>query len=143
MPWFQHEIQLPAFPQGIHKITERVTAALPELNQISTGLLHVFIQHTSASLTINENADPDVLADLNQSLARLAPEDANYRHTDEGPDDMPAHVKASLMGCSLMIPIRNGQLCLGVWQGICLCEHRRHGGRRRLVLTVQGEVRAT
>jgi secondary thiamine-phosphate synthase enzyme len=138
--WFQHELQLRAFPQGIHKITDRVVAAVPELERISMGLLHVFIEHTSASLTINENADPDVLYDLNQSLAALAPEDASYRHTEEGADDMPAHVKASLMGCSLTIPIHNGRLCLGTWQGICLCEHRRHGGRRRLVLTLQGEV---
>ncbi len=138
--WFQHEIQLPAFPQGIHKITDRVVAALPELDRVRVGLLNVFIAHSSASLTINENADPDVLKDLNQSLAVLAPEDAGYRHVEEGADDMPAHIKASLLGCSLTIPIRNGGLCLGIWQGICLCEHRRHGGRRRLVLTVQGEA---
>jgi secondary thiamine-phosphate synthase enzyme len=142
MGWFQHEIQLPAFPQGIHKITERVVAALPELARVRVGLLNVFVQHTSASLTINENADPDVLYDLDQSLAALAPDDAPYRHVEEGPDDMPGHVKASLMGCSLTIPIRNGQVCLGIWQGICLCEHRRHGDRRRLVLTLQGDVDA-
>ncbi len=140
MSWFQHEIQLPVFPQGIHKITDRVVAALPELNQVAIGLLNVFMQHTSASLTISENADPDVLADLNQSLDSLAPEDAPYRHTEEGPDDMPAHVKASLMGCSVSVPVRGGRLCLGIWQGICLCEHRRDGGRRRLVLTLQGET---
>ena len=139
MVWFQHEIQLPAYPQGIHKITERIVAAVPELKQLAVGLLNVFIEHTSASLTINENADPDVLEDLNDSLASLAPDDASYRHTEEGPDDMPSHVKSSLMGCSLTIPIRNGQLCLGIWQGICLCEHRRQGGRRRLVLTLQGQ----
>lgn len=140
MGWFQYEIQLPAFPQGIHKITDRIVAALPELDQVRIGLLHVFVQHTSASLTINENADPDVLYDLNQSLATLAPEDAPYRHVEEGSDDMPAHLKASLMGCSLTIPIRSGRLCLGIWQGICLCEHRRRGGRRRLVLTLQGDA---
>ena len=137
--WFQHELLLPAFSPGIHKITAEVLAAAPEVADLSVGLLHVFIAHTSASLTINENADPDVLYDLNQSLCRLAPEDAPYRHTDEGPDDMPAHVKASLMGCSLTIPIRDGRLCLGTWQGLCLCEHRHRGGRRLLVLTVQGE----
>jgi secondary thiamine-phosphate synthase enzyme len=130
---------LPAFPPGIHKITDRVTAALPEMAELRVGLLNVFIAHTSASLTINENADPDVLHDLDQSLARLAPENFPYRHQEEGPDDMPAHVKASLLGCSLTVPIRDGRLCLGTWQGICLCEHRHHGGRRRLVLTVQGE----
>ena len=140
MNWFQYEIQLPAFPQGIHKITDRVVAALPDLHCVRVGLLNVFVQHTSASLTINENADPDVLYDLNKSLASLAPDDAHYRHVEEGPDDMPAHVKASLMGCSLTIPVRNGQLCLGIWQGICLCEHRRHGGRRRLVLTLHGDA---
>jgi secondary thiamine-phosphate synthase enzyme len=137
--WTQRELSLPAFSQGIHKITDLVLAALPELAELRVGLLHVFVAHTSASLTINENADPDVLFDLNQALCRVAPEDAPYRHTIEGPDDMPAHVKASLMGCSLTVPIRDGRLCLGTWQGICLCEHRRRGGRRKLVLTVQGE----
>ncbi len=139
MAWIQRELLLPAFPPGIHKITDRVVAALPELAEVRVGLLHVFIAHTSASLTINENADPDVLTDLNQALCRARAEDAPYRHTIEGPDDMPAHVKTSLTGCSLTVPIRDGRLCLGTWQGICLCEHRRHGGRRRLVLTVQGE----
>jgi secondary thiamine-phosphate synthase enzyme len=138
--WFQREIQLPVFPQGIHKITDRVVAAMSELEHVRIGLLNVFIQHTSAGLTINENADPDVLYDLDQSLSVLAPEDVPYRHVEEGPDDMPAHVKASLMGCSLTIPVRSGRLCLGIWQGICLCEHRRHAGRRRLVLTLQGNA---
>ena len=142
MAWFQHEIQLPAFPQGIHKITDRVVAALPELDRVAVGLLNVFVQHTSASLTVNENADPDVLHDLDRSLDALAPEDASYRHTEEGADDMPAHVKASLMGCSLTIPVRNGRLCLGIWQGIFLCEHRRQGGRRRLMLTLHGDVKS-
>ncbi len=127
-------------PQGIHKITDRVVAAATDLSRVRIGLLNVFLLHTSASLTINENADPDVLVDLHRSLSALAPEDAYYIHTDEGPDDMPAHVKATLTGCSLTIPVRGGQLCLGTWQGICLCEHRRHGGRRRLVLTLQGET---
>jgi secondary thiamine-phosphate synthase enzyme len=114
--------------------------ALPELPQAKVGLLHVFLQHTSASLTINENADPDVLSDLDRVLDALVPEDFPYRHAEEGDDDMPGHVKASLMSNSLSIPVRDGRLCLGVWQGICLCEHRRRGGRRRLVLTLQGEV---
>jgi secondary thiamine-phosphate synthase enzyme len=140
MRWFQHELQLPSFPIGCHSITSRVLDALPELPQVKMGLLNIFLQHTSASLTINENADPDVLVDLNSALDTLAPEDASYLHTEEGMDDMPGHVKASLLGCSLSIPIRDGRLCLGVWQGICLCEHRRRGGRRRLVLTLQGEV---
>ena len=105
------------------------------------GLLNVFIQHTSASLTINENADPDVPADLEASFSSLVPEDFPYRHTSEGSDDMPAHVKASLLGSSVTIPVADGSLGLGTWQGIYLCEHRRHGGRRRLVLTLWGETR--
>ena len=112
---------------------------MPELAQIRTGLLHVFIQHTSASLTINENADADVRTDLESSLNALAPEDAPYVHTLEGPDDMPAHVKASLMGSSVSIPIASGKLLLGTWQGIYLCEHRNRGGSRNVVLTLWGE----
>ena len=138
--WYQQEIRLPAFSRGCHLVTDRVTAGMPELSQIRVGLLHVFIRHTSASLTINENADPDVPLDLASTLDDLAPEDFPHRHTCEGPDDMPAHVKASLMGCSLTIPVQNGQLCLGTWQGIYLCEHRNHGGPRKLVLTLQGEL---
>jgi secondary thiamine-phosphate synthase enzyme len=114
-------------------------AELPELARISVGLLHVFIQHTSASLTINENADPDVPADLESSFSAIAPEDFPYQHTMEGPDDMPAHVKAALLGSSVTIPVANGQLCLGTWQGIYLCEHRNNGGRRHLVVTLCGE----
>ena len=140
MRWFQHELTLPPFPKGFHPITHYILEALPELPQAKVGLLHVFLQHTSASLTINENADPDVLVDLDRVLDALVPEDFPYRHAEEGDDDMPGHVKASLMSSSLTIPVRDGRLCLGVWQGICLCEHRRRGGRRRLVLTLQGEV---
>jgi secondary thiamine-phosphate synthase enzyme len=140
MPWFQRTISLPPHPRGFHLITREVTAALPELAIVGTGLLHVFLHHTSASLTINENADPDVPADLESSLSSLAPEDFPYRHTCEGPDDMPAHVKAALLGSSVTIPVADGELCLGTWQGIYLCEHRRHGGRRKLVLTLWGEV---
>lgn len=139
MSWSQHTIQLPPFSQGIHPITRFVVEAVPEIAQIRVGLLHIFLQHTSASLSINENADPDVLVDLDRVLDALAPEDFNYQHTLEGADDMPGHVKASLLGCSLTVPISNGRLCLGTWQGICLCEHRRRGGRRSVVLTVQGE----
>ncbi len=140
MVWIQREIQLPAFPAGCHPISRLVVEALPELCEVNVGLLHVFIKHTSASLTINENADPDVLVDLDRVLAALAPESFPYDHTCEGPDDMPAHVKSSLLGASLSVPIHNGQLQLGTWQGICLCEHRRRASRRRLVLTVQGEA---
>ena len=139
MPWTQRNVLLPAHERGFRLITREIMAALPELAQISTGLLHVFIQHTSASLTINENADPDVPADLESSFSAIAPEDFPYLHTIEGPDDMPAHVKASLLGSSVTIPVANGQLCLGTWQGIYLCEHRNNGGRRRVVVTLWGE----
>jgi secondary thiamine-phosphate synthase enzyme len=142
MAWLQRNIQLPAYSRGFHLITREVVAALPELAGVDVGLLHVFIQHTSASLSINENADPDVPADLEASFSSLAPEDFPYRHTSEGPDDMPAHVKASLLGNSLTIPVTDGKLSLGTWQGIYLCEHRRHGGRRRLVLTLWGETKS-
>jgi secondary thiamine-phosphate synthase enzyme len=139
MPWTQRNVMLPARERGFHLITLEITAALPELARISTGLLHVFIQHTSASLTINENADPDVPADLESSFSAIAPEDFPYQHTMEGPDDMPAHVKAALLGSSVTIPVANGQLCLGTWQGIYRCEHRNNGGRRRVVVTLWGE----
>jgi secondary thiamine-phosphate synthase enzyme len=140
MTWIQRTIELPGRSSGFHLITREVIAALPELANIGVGLLHIFIQHTSASLTINENADPDVPLDLESSLAAIAPEDFPYRHTCEGPDDMPAHVKASLLGSSISIPVAGGSLCLGTWQGIYLCEHRRHGGRRRIVLTLWGQT---
>ena len=138
MPWTQRTFALPPYPRGLHLITREVVAALPELAATTVGLLHVFIQHTSASLTINENADPDVRVDLEASLNAIAPEDFPYVHTLEGPDDMPAHVKASLLGSSVSIPVAQGRLLLGTWQGIYLCEHRNHGGRRNLVLTLQG-----
>jgi secondary thiamine-phosphate synthase enzyme len=140
MSWIQRTLQLPAHPQGFHLITREVAVAMPELASLEVGLLHVFIQHTSASLTINENADPDVSADLETSFSRLAPEDFPYRHSCEGPDDMPAHVKAAMLGSSVTVPVANGKLCLGTWQGIYLCEHRRHGGSRKLVLTLWGEA---
>jgi secondary thiamine-phosphate synthase enzyme len=139
MPWIQRKLELPAKSRGFHLITRDVVAAMPELADVRIGLLHVFIQHTSASLTINENADPDVQTDLEASFAAIAPEDFPYVHTCEGPDDMPAHVKASMLGSSVSIPITNGAPNLGTWQGIFLCEHRNHGGRRRLVLTLWGE----
>lgn len=139
MPWIQKQITLPAHRRGFHLITRDVVAALPEMARLETGLLHVFILHTSASLTINENADPDVPRDLESSFNAIAPEDFPYVHTCEGPDDMPAHVKASMLGSSVSIPVANGRLVLGTWQGIFLCEHRNHGGQRRLVLTLQGE----
>jgi len=137
--WFHREILLPKFYRGPHAITSIVMEAMPEIAQIRVGLLHLFLKHTSASLAITENADRNVLADLEQVLDKLAPEDFPYRHSEEGPDDMPSHVKSSLLGCSLVVPIHNGRLCLGTWQGICLCEHRREASRRQIVLTVQGE----
>lgn len=139
MPWHQRTINLPPHPRGFHLITRSVVDAIPELDQIQIGLLHVFIQHTSASLTINENADRDVRTDMESSFNAIAPEDFPYVHTCEGPDDMPAHVKASLLGSSVSIPVHRGQLQLGTWQGIYLCEHRDQGGSRRLVLTLWGE----
>lgn len=139
MAWHQRQIQLPARPRGFHLITRLVVDGLPQLADIKVGLLHVFIQHTSAALTINENADPDVRVDLESSFNAIAPENFPYVHTCEGPDDMPAHVKAALLGSSVTVPVHDGRLCLGTWQGIYLCEHRDHGGSRSLVLTLQGE----
>jgi secondary thiamine-phosphate synthase enzyme len=140
MAWFQYSLQLPHFRRGFHLITSHVLEAVRELPKVEVGLLQVFIQHTSASLTINENADADVPADMESSFNALAPEDFGHRHTIEGPDDMPAHVKASLLGSSLSIPVRGGRLLLGTWQGIYLCEHRNRAGPRKLVLTLQGET---
>lgn len=137
--WSQKQISLKARSRGFHLITREVQAALPELAGVQVGLLHLFLQHTSAGLTINENADPDVRTDLESSFNAIAPESFPYVHTCEGPDDMPAHVKSSLLGCSLTIPIGQGRLLLGTWQGIYLCEHRNHGGSRTLILTLQGE----
>lgn len=137
--WIQHELQLPARRRGFHLITATVEAAVPELSQVRIGLLHCFLTHTSASLTINENADPDVRVDFETAMNHAVPEDLPYTHTLEGPDDMPAHVKASMMGASVMIPVRGGQLNLGTWQGIYLCEHRDHASSRRVVLTLQGQ----
>lgn len=140
MSWVQHNLTLPAFPRGFHLITGQVRAAVPEIERMSVGLLHVFIQHTSASLTINENADPDVRVDLESSFSSIAPEDFPYVHTMEGPDDMPAHVKASMIGSSVSLPVRDGRLQLGTWQGIYLCEHRDRASRRSLVITLNGDV---
>ena len=139
MYWTQNQITLPAFSRGFHLITSSVVDALPDLRKIDIGLLHVFIQHTSASLTINENADPDVRVDMETAISHVAPEHLPFIHTIEGPDDMPAHVKSSLLGCSLSIPISGGRLCLGTWQGIYLCEHRDRASRRRLTLTAFGQ----
>ena len=139
MVWSQTEITLPAFSRGFHLVTREIERGLDKLESVETGLLHLFIKHTSASLTINENASPDVPVDLEMSMNTIAPENWPYIHTIEGPDDMPAHVKSSLLGCSLTLPVTNGRLNLGTWQGVFLCEHRDHGGQRRVVLTLQGE----
>ncbi|MDD1649672.1 MAG: secondary thiamine-phosphate synthase enzyme YjbQ [Methylococcaceae bacterium] len=138
--WLQKDITLKARPRGFHLITAELLAQLPELGQIRMGLAHFFIQHTSASLTINENADSDVRRDLEVHLRHLVPDGAgHYVHVLEGPDDMPAHIKASLMGSSITVPISNGRLRLGVWQGVYLGEHRDHGGSRQVIVTLQGE----
>ena len=140
--WLQREIALRARPRGFHLVTDEILGALPELREVAVGLAHLFIRHTSASLTLNENASPDVRADFASWFDRAVPEDAPYwTHTQEGPDDMPAHVKASLLGPSLTLPIAGGRLALGTWQGIYLGEHRDAGGSRRLLITVQGETR--
>jgi secondary thiamine-phosphate synthase enzyme len=142
MIWVQRDVRLEARPRGFHLVTREVERALPELEQIGVGLAHVFIRHTSASLTLNENASGDVRRDFESWANEAVPEDAPYwTHTTEGPDDMPAHVKASLMGPSLTLPVRDGELALGTWQGIYLCEHRDSGGSRTLTVTAFGEPR--
>ncbi len=141
MQFFQKEISLPQYKRGFHLITREITSQLPEISRIKTGMFQVFIKHTSASLTINENADPTVRIDFESHFNKAVPENMPYyQHDYEGSDDMPAHIKSSLLGASVMIPITNGRLNLGTWQGIYLCEHRNHGGSRRLVITAFGEV---
>jgi len=138
--WLQSEFSLAPRSRGFHLITSEVLEALPELGQVRRGLLHLLLQHTSASLSINENADPSVRGDLERHFNRFVPERAPYyEHDDEGDDDMPAHIKSSILGVSLTLPITNGALNLGTWQGIYLCEHRNHAGGRRLVATLHGE----
>lgn len=140
MKFHQTEIRLPEFPRGFHLITDLIERQVPEIASVNVGLAHVFIKHTSASLSLNENADPTVRADFESHFNRLVPEDAPYyQHRFEGPDDMPAHLKSSLLGSAVTIPITAGRLNLGTWQGIYLCEHRDRGGRRRLVVTAIGE----
>ncbi|MCL9783884.1 secondary thiamine-phosphate synthase enzyme YjbQ [Vibrio sp. S4M6] len=138
--WIQKYVQLPAHSRGFHLVTNEIEQQIPEIKALSVGILHLFIQHTSASLTINENADPTVREDMEAHFNHYVPENAHYyQHTFEGPDDMPAHIKSSTLGCSVSIPITNGRLALGTWQGIYLAEHRNHGGKRQLVATLQGE----
>ena len=138
--WLQREITLRPRPRGFHLVTREVLEALPELAEVQAGLLHLFIRHTSASLTLNENASPDVRDDFEAYFNESVPEDAHYwTHTFEGPDDMPAHIKASLLGPSLSLPVSSGRLALGTWQGVYLCEHRDRGGARSLLATLHGE----
>ncbi len=140
--WIQKTLTLKPRPRGFHLVTQELLGQLPELGRVRVGLAHFFIQHTSASLTLNENADPDVRRDLEAHLRQLAPDAAaHYVHVLEGPDDMPAHIKASLMGASVSVPITDGRLGMGIWQGIYLGEHRNHGGPRQVVATLQGEGR--
>ncbi|MEZ4745485.1 MAG: secondary thiamine-phosphate synthase enzyme YjbQ [Calditrichia bacterium] len=140
MKWIQKSIKLSAKKRGFHIITHEIERQIPELRDLRIGVVHIFIQHTSASLSINENASSDVRLDMESHFNEMVPENAPYyRHTYEGPDDMPAHIKASLLGSSVTVPVSNGQLNLGTWQGIYLCEHRDHGGSRRLVVTAWGE----
>ena len=138
--WIQKEIKLAAKTRGFHLITQEVINQLPEIKKVNIGQLHCFIKHTSASLAVNENADPTVRLDLENHFNVLAPENQSYyQHTDEGSDDMPAHIKSVIIGSSQTIPVTNGQLNLGIWQGIYLCEHRNHSGGRTIVLTLNGE----
>lgn len=140
MAWVQKQITLAARPRGFHLVTDEVLRQLPELGQFRVGVAHLFLQHTSASLTLNENASPAVRADLERYVRDAVPDATPYfTHTVEGPDDMPAHVKASLFGSSVTVPIRDGRLALGTWQGLTLGEHREDGGPRRLVVTLSGE----
>ncbi len=139
--WIQRHIALRARPRGFHLVTSEVVEAVPELGRMEVGLATFFIQHTSASLTLNENASPDVRADFAAWFDRAVPDGAPYfRHTLEGPDDMPAHIKSALLGSTLTVPVSGGRLALGIWQGIYLCEHREHGGSRRVVVTATGEA---
>ena len=139
--WKQTTIILAARPRGCHLITDDIVRQLPALVDFDVGLAHIFLQHTSASLTLNENADPTVRQDMERVLNQLVPEGRGYAHDDEGPDDMPGHVKSSLFGASVTVPIRGGALCLGTWQGVWLCEHRNRGGQRSVVVTLQGAPR--
>eukprot|EP00250_Pteridium_aquilinum_P010240 c19236_g1_i1 orf=98-751(+) len=140
--WSQKVIELEPYRRGCHIITDKIYRAVPEIKAFEVGLANLFVMHTSASLTINENASPDVPLDMEDSLNKIVPEGNHYRHLDEGYDDMPAHVKSSMMGCSLTIPIKGGRFCLGIWQGIWLNEHRNYGGSRRICITIQGVKRS-
>jgi secondary thiamine-phosphate synthase enzyme len=140
MPWIQKEFSLSARKRGFHLVTSEILSKVPEITAIRSGVLHLFMKHTSASLTLNENADPSVRVDMERHFNQLAPENAQYyTHDTEGSDDMPAHIKCSMLGTSLSIPLTDGRLNLGTWQGIYLCEHRDYGGNRSIVATITGE----
>ena len=137
--WVQYEMRLKPYPRGFHLITADILRALPEIKNVSVGILNVFVKHTSASLTINENADPTVRDDFESVFNQLVPENKSYyRHNCEGGDDLPAHIKNSILGSSLNVPVTSGELNIGIWQGIYLCEHRNKGGSRKLLLTLHG-----
>ncbi len=139
MKLFQKEVVLPSYSRGFHIVTNQIVSKIPEIEKINNGFLQVFIKHTSASLTINENADPTVREDFESHINILVPENASYyKHDYEGSDDMPAHIKSSLMGASVQVPVTNGRLNMGIWQGIYLCEHRNYASGRNLVLTLWG-----
>jgi secondary thiamine-phosphate synthase enzyme len=142
MKIFQKEIILDSKPRGFNLITRDILLKVPEIMDFSAGMMNIFLQHTSASLSINENADPTVRQDLEAHFNKLVPEgDPHYKHTFEGPDDMTSHIKSSMLGVSLSIPVTDGEINLGTWQGIYLCEHRNHGGRRHLIITITGETK--
>ncbi len=141
MPWYQKSFRLSSFRRGFHLITDQIESNVPELREVEIGLAHIFIHHTSAGLTLNENADPTVRADFERHFNHMVPEEAPYyQHTYEGSDDMPAHLKASILGSSLTIPITRGKLNLGTWQGVYLCEHRDRASGRRITVTVHGQL---
>jgi len=137
--WYQQTLTLRAQPRGFHLVTDEVLGQIPELSRVNIGLLHLLLQHTSASLTLNENCDPSVRRDMEQHFLKNIPDNAAYEHDYEGADDMPSHIKSSTLGVSLLLPVKNGRVQLGTWQGIWLGEHRIHGGSRHIIATLQGE----
>ena len=137
--WYQQTLTLRARSRGFHLVTDEVLGQIRDLPRIKVGLLHLLLQHTSASLTLNENCDPTVRSDMQQHFLKSVPDDARWEHDDEGPDDMPSHIKSSLLGVSLLLPVNHGRVQLGTWQGIWLGEHRIHGGSRKIIATLQGE----
>jgi len=137
--WYQQTLTLRARSRGFHLVTDEVLGQIRDLSRINVGLLHLLLQHTSASLTLNENCDPTVRSDMEQHFLKSVPDSARWEHDDEGPDDMPSHIKSSMLGVSLLLPVNHGRVQLGTWQGIWLGEHRIHGGSRKIFATLQGE----